>query len=141
MKKNFLLLLCSFILLITLISCAKTVAYDEVQDYSDSIVNSLLLSINNLDYDTFSTFLCDDMKESYTLSTFQKESINIINNAGMFECAKFYAGEDRNGYISLIYDVKFSNKEETTPISITFKKDDSEHKVQQLYFDSDLSNN
>ena len=141
MKKNFLLLFTSFLILTTLVSCAKSVSHDEVKDYSDSIVNSLLISIDNLDYDTFSTFLCDDMNESYTLSTFQKESVNIINNVGMFECAEFYAGEDRNGYISLIYDVKFSNKEETTPISITFKKDDSEHKVQQLYFDSDLSNN
>lgn len=139
MKKKFLLLFTVLLLSLILGSCTKTVSYDDVKDYSDSIVNSLLTSINNLDYDTFSSYLSEDMKESYTLSSFQSETSKIINNSGNFESAEFYAGEDRNGYISLIYDVKFSNMENTTPISITFKKNDKEHKVQQLYFDSNLS--
>jgi hypothetical protein len=141
MKKKFIFLLTNVLLFLILGGCAKSISYDEVKDYSDSIVNSLLCSINNLDYNTFSSFLSNELNESYTLSVFQKECTNIINKEGTFEYAEFYAGEERNGYISLIYHIKFSNKDETTPISITFKKTDSNHKIQQLYFDSDLLKN
>lgn len=137
MNKKFLFLTSIFLLFFSLTGCSKTVNYDDVKDYSDPIVNSILTSINNLDYDTFSSYLDEELKKYYSLSTFQSETANIINNEGMFEYANFYAGEDRNNYISLIYDVKFSNKDATTPISITFKKDDTQHKVQQLYFDSE----
>lgn len=139
MKRKFLLLLTNVLLLFILAGCAKAVNYNNVKDYADPIVNSILTSINNLDYNTFSSYLSDDMKESYTLSAFQSETANIINNEGTFESAEFYAGEERGNYIYLIYDVKFSSNDETTPISITFEKNDEEHKVQQFYFDSNLS--
>ena len=84
MKKKFLLLFTVLLLSLILGSCTKTVSYDDVKDYSDSIVNSLLTSINNLDYDTFSSYLSEDMKESYTLSSFQSETSKIINNSGNF---------------------------------------------------------
>jgi len=49
MKKKFIFLLTNVLLFLILGGCAKSISYDEVKDYSDSIVNSLLCSINNLD--------------------------------------------------------------------------------------------
>lgn len=139
MKRKLMLYVSIFSVLFILTGCTKSVKYDDVKNYSDDIVNSLLVSINNIDYNTFSSYLSEDMKESYSLSTFQSESANIINNAGVFESATFYAGKYNKEYISLIYDVQFSSMESTTPISITFKKNDDDHKIYQIYLDSDLS--
>ncbi|MCR4943737.1 MAG: DUF3887 domain-containing protein [Clostridium sp.] len=141
MRKRILFLLTALSMIFIFSGCAKSVQYDAVKDYADPIVNSMLTSINNLDYNAFSSYLSDDMKNSLSLAEFQKETAEILSNAGTFKSATFYAGEDKNGYVSLIYDVSFSNLTDTTPISITFKKDDNEHKVEQFYFDSSLINN
>lgn len=141
MRKKLLFLVSALSLFLMLSGCSKSVNYSDVEDYSDSIVNSMLTSINNLDYDSFSSYLSDDTKSSFSLGDFQTQAAEILNNAGTFESAKFYAGQEKNGNISLIYDVKFSNLDNTSPISITFKKDDKEHKVQEFYFDPSLSDN
>lgn len=121
--------------------CAKKANYNDISNYSDETLTSLLTSMNELNYDKFSSYLSYDMKESYSLSTFQSETTNIVDKIGTFESLSYYDGEERNGYISLIYDAKYSNSPDTVTISITFKKDDENHKVYQLYFDSEITGN
>lgn len=141
MKKNVLCITSIFIMIFSLIGCAKKADYNNVSNYSDETLSSLLTSMNELNYDKFSSYLSTDMKNSYDLSTFQSETTNIIDKIGTFESLTYYDGEEKNGYISLIYDAKYSNSTDTISISITFKKDDKEHKVYQLYFDSTIINN
>ena len=125
-----------FLITLTLISCNKSIDHSEVKDYADSITASILYSINNLDYDSFSSYLCDEMKASYELGTFQSETNNILDKLGNFKSLTFVAGEEANGYVSIIYDATYSNVDKPVRISIRFKKDDDTHKVQELYFAS-----
>lgn len=128
-------ILCTILISFSLFGCASKLDYSEVNSYSDNITSILLNSINQLDYDTFSSYLSDDMKDSYTLGTFQKEGSEILRELGSFESLSFYAGEKRNGYIYIIYDVSYSHSENPVSISITFKENDDSHKVYALYFD------
>ncbi|MBD7913129.1 MULTISPECIES: DUF3887 domain-containing protein [Clostridium] len=141
MKKSLLYFITIFTVIFVLTGCVNKVDYNSVSNYSDETLTSALTSMNELDYDKFSSYLSDDLKESYNLATFQSETTNIMNKIGTFESLTYYDGEERNGYISLIYDAKYSNSQDTVSISITFKKDDKEHKIYQLYFDSAIINN
>lgn len=133
--KKISIILCSLLISFSLVSCASKLDYSEVNNYSDNITENLLSSINELSYDNFSSYLSDDMKESYTLGIFQKESSEILKNFGAFESLNFYAGEKKNGYINIIYDVSYSNLDKPVSVSITFKENDNSHKVYALYFD------
>ncbi|WP_294352910.1 DUF3887 domain-containing protein [uncultured Clostridium sp.] len=133
--KKLSIILSTILILFSLTSCSTKLDYSEVDNYADNITKELLISINNLSYDDFASYLSDDMKESYTLGTFQTESAEILNEFGSFKSLSFYAGEKRNGYIYIIYDVSYSNLENPISISITFKENDDSHKVYELYFD------
>ncbi|MDD6794017.1 MAG: DUF3887 domain-containing protein [Clostridiaceae bacterium] len=135
MKKTVLNILLFLTLIFSLTGCTSSVEYDSVKNYADNITSEVLTSINNLDYDSFSSYLSDEMKASYDLGTFQKETIQIGNDFGSFKSLSFYGGQEKSGYVNLIYDVVYSNCDDVR-ISISFKKDDSEHKVYQLYFAS-----
>ncbi|MDS0526051.1 DUF3887 domain-containing protein [Clostridium sp. SHJSY1] len=139
--KKFLLCFIFIIITFSFIGCTSKVDYNSVNSYSDETLTSVLTAMNQLDYDKFSSYLSSEMQTSYSLSNFQSETTNIMNKIGSFESLSYFYGEERNGYISLIYDVKYSNSENTVPISITFKKDDNEHKIYQLYFDSTIIDN
>lgn len=125
-----------FVLFLTLVGCGKKVTSSEISDYADNTLNSVLTALSNNDYDTFSSYLSDEMKESYDLSTFQKESSLLITNVGVFKSSEFDTGEKRNGYISIIYDATFSDEPDGVRVSITFKEGDPAHKIYELYLDS-----
>ena len=80
MKKTVLNILLFLTLIFSLTGCTSSVEYDSVKNYADNITSEVLTSINNLDYDSFSSYLSDEMKASYDLGTFQKETIQIGND-------------------------------------------------------------
>lgn len=135
MNKKLLRIIISITLIFSLAGCTKDIKYADIKDFADNVTSEVLTSINNLDYNTFSSYLSDDMKNSYDLAAFQKETVEIGNNLGSFKSLSFYAGVEKSGYLNLIYDVVYSNNDDVR-ISISFKKDDESHKVYQLYFSS-----
>lgn len=135
-KRIFKLSIISIIISFSLIGCGKKLDYNEINTYSDEILSSILTSLCNNDYDTFSSYLSDEMISSYGYETFQKESASLITNAGIFKSLKFDTGEKRNGYIFAIYDTEFTDEPEGVRVSILFKEDDPSHKVYELYLDS-----
>lgn len=138
MKKK---LLSIFLLLLFIpsifIGCSKKLDYSEISSYSDEVLSTVLTALSNNDYDTFSKHLSDDMAESYDYGTFQKESSILINTVGVFKSLEFDDGEKRNDYNFAIYNVKFSDSEENVRVSVTFKENDTSHKIYELYLYSD----
>ena len=119
------------------IGCVKKLDYSEISSYSDEVLSTVLTALSNNDYNTFSSNLSDDMKESYDYGTFQTESALLITTVGVFESLEFDYGEKRNGYNFAIYNTKFSDDEEEVRVSVAFKEGDEGHKVYELYLSSD----
>ena len=136
MKKK--LFNCLFILIILslFVGCSKKIEYSQVSTYADTVTTTLLTSINELDYNKFSSNLNDEMKDSYDLATFQKETTEISADLGTFQSLSFEYGEKHGDYLNLIYNTKYSNSEKEIRISITFKENDETHKICEFYFDS-----
>ncbi|HEY5525344.1 MAG TPA: DUF3887 domain-containing protein [Clostridium sp.] len=136
MKKK--LFNCLFILIILSLftGCSKKIEYSQVSTYADNVTTALLTSINELDYNKFSSNLNDEMKDSYDLATFQKETTEISADLGTFQSLSFEYGEKHGDYLNLIYNTRYSNSEKDIRISITFKENDEAHKVCEFYFDS-----
>jgi len=116
--------------------CSKEIDYSQVSNYADTVTTSLLTSMNELDYNKFSSNLDDEMKTSYDLALFQKETNEISSSLGTFQSLSFYYGEKHGDYLYLIYNVTYSNSQKDINISIAFKEDDETHKVYEFYFDS-----
>jgi hypothetical protein len=129
---------CLFILIILSLfaGCSKEIEYSQVSNYADNVTTSLLTSINELDYNKFSSNLNNEMKDSYDVSLFQKETNEILSNLGTFQSLSFDYGEKNGDYLNLIYNTNYSNSEKEIRISITFKENDETHKVCEFYFDS-----
>ncbi|PRR80710.1 DUF3887 domain-containing protein [Clostridium vincentii] len=129
---------CLFILIILSLfaGCSKEIEYSQVSTYADTVTTSLLTSINELDYDKFSSNLNDEMKDSYDFALFQKETNEISATLGTFQSLSFYYGEKRGDYFYLIYNTNYSNSDKEIRVSITFKENDETHKVCEFYFDS-----
>jgi len=136
MRKKFFYSIFIFIIISLFTGCNKEIEYSQVSNYSDNITTKLLTSINEIDYDKFSSNLSDEMNSSYDISTFQKETNEILVNLGSFQSLSFYYGERHGDYLQLIYNVTYSNSEEEIRISVTFKENDEAHKIQEFYFDS-----
>jgi hypothetical protein len=129
----------SIVILITLslfTGCSKEIEYSQVSNYADNQTIALLTSINELDYNKFSSYLSDEMASSYDLATFQKETNEILVNLGSFQSLSFDYCERRGDYLYLIYDTTYSYSEEKIRISITFKENDEAHKIYEFYIDS-----
>ncbi|MGG7178811.1 DUF3887 domain-containing protein [Clostridium paraputrificum] len=124
------------VLLLTITGCSKKIEHNEVSSYSDQILSSILLALTQSNYNEFASYLNDDMKETFDNEVFEKESRTLIDNAGFFESLSFIEGKKNKGYVSLIYYATFTDEPDGVKISITFKEEDPEHKVYQLYLSS-----
>lgn len=136
MRKKLINCLFFLIILSLFTGCSKAIEHSQVSSYADTVTTSLLESINELDYNKFSSNLNDEMKDSYDFALFQKETNEILSNLGTFQSLSFDYGEKKGDYLNLIYNTKYSNSEKEIRISITFKENDETHKVCEFYFNS-----
>lgn len=136
MRKKLFYSISILIILSLFAGCTKEIEYSQVSNYADNVTTALLSSMNELDYNKFSSHLSDEMNSSYDLATFQKETNEILANLGSFQSLSFNYGEKHGDYLYIIYNATYSNSEDEIKISITFKENDEAHKIYEFYFDS-----
>ncbi|MCR6514862.1 MULTISPECIES: hypothetical protein [Clostridium] len=112
---------------------------DEVLKYSTPIVENVLESVNSLDYDSLKDKLSKEMLEMMKdKESFISLMMPIKGKIGDYEAGslKFVESMKKKDYISMLYEANFSSEKEPVMISVTFKDDDKEHKIQELYINS-----
>lgn len=136
MRKKLFYSISILIILSLFAGCSKEIEYSQVSNYADDVTTGLLSSMNELDYNKFSSYLSDEMSSSYDLAAFQTETNEILANLGSFQSLIFDYGEKHGDYLYLIYDTTYSNADQKIRISITFKENDEAHRIYEFYFDS-----
>ena len=120
----------------TLIGCDKALDSTSIQNFSKPIVENIFIAINNRDYTNYSKDLSDDMKKLVTDIAFKDQVKLIKKTIGDYESCIFLKATEKQGFIKALYKCKFSDEPKDVMVTITFKKDDSTHKVQGLFISS-----
>ncbi|MDI6860870.1 MAG: DUF3887 domain-containing protein [Caldisericia bacterium] len=133
--KTFLIL---FLILFLLTSCITKIDVNKVREFADPIVENLLISRNEKDYERYSKDFSDEMKRVVTKEKFL-ESINLIEGKiGKYIVGskELYAAIKQKNYIIVTYKAKFTNETSDVIIRIVFEEINGEMKVSGEWFDS-----
>lgn len=133
--KTFLIL---FLILFLLTSCITKIDVNKVREFADPIVENLLISRNEKDYERYSKDFSDEMKRVVTKEKFL-ESINLIEGKiGKYIVGskELYSAIKQKNYIIVTYKAKFTNETSDVIIRIVFEEINGEMKVSGEWFDS-----
>lgn len=133
--------LISFIIVAAILSgCGNNINTTEVRDYSDSILENILISGNKDNYADYSKDFSDNMKTAISEDLFKKNNTLIKDKIGEYGSKDFIKinTKKENGinYIIVIYNAKYSKEPQGALVSITFKEKDENHKVEGLFMTS-----
>lgn len=137
--KKFIFVLIGSIFIISLVSCSSKIDESSIRKYSDSIMENILISMSDLNYDEFKKDFDTQMDE---LVPDKASFINLVmpiqNAVGTYEKSslQFVQAKKDKDITSIIYRAKFTKETEPVNISISFKDINSKHKVCNLYFSS-----
>ena len=137
--KKFIFVLVGSIFIISLVSCSSKIDESSIRKYSDSIMENILISMSDLNYDEFKKDFDTQMDE---LVPDKASFINLVmpiqNAVGTYEkdSLQFVQAKKDKDITSIIYRAKFTKETEPVNISISFKDINSKHKVCNLYFSS-----
>lgn len=137
--KKFIFVLIGSIFIISLVSCSSKIDESSIRKYSDSIMENILISMSDLNYDEFKKDFDTQMDE---LVPDKASFINLVmpiqNAVGTYEkdSLQFVQAKKDKDITSIIYRAKFTKETEPVNISISFKDINSKHKVCNLYFSS-----
>ncbi len=137
--KKFIFVLVGSIFIISLVSCSSKIDKSSIRKYSDSIMENILISMSDLNYDEFKKDFDTQMDE---LVPDKASFINLVmpiqNAVGTYEkdSLQFVQAKKDKDITSIIYRAKFTKETEPVNISISFKDINSKHKVCNLYFSS-----
>ena len=137
--KKFIFVLVGSIFIISLVSCSSKIDESSIRKYSDSIMENILISMSDLNYDEFKKDFDTQMDE---LVPDKASFINLVmpiqNAVGTYEkdSLQFVQAKKDKDITSIIYKAKFTKETEPVNISISFKDINSKHKVCNLYFSS-----
>ena len=131
-----------FFILIFLSGCSSSPDKDDVGEYGTPKVESLLVAMNNGDYEGFSKDFGPLMEEALTEEVFngiiKTQIVDVIGayQEGSLELVKT-TEESHNGknYISAIYKGQFELEEGEVAVTVWFT-DDEDRKVETLVFNS-----
>lgn len=137
--KKFIFVLIGSIFIISLVSCSSKIDESSIRKYSDSIMENILISMSDLNYDEFKKDFDTQMDELVPDKTSFINLVMPIQNAvGTYEkgSLQFVQAKKDKDITSIIYRAKFTKETEPVNISISFKDINSKHKVCNLYFSS-----
>lgn len=115
---------------------AVKVNNDEVKNYSEPLLESILMAANKDDYSTYSKDFSDKMKEALTETNFKEQNKIIKDKIGEYKSKQFIKAQAKDDYITAIYSAKYSNEPKDVMVTITFKSGDENHKVEGLFMTS-----
>lgn len=125
---------------IILSGCGNNINSSEVRNYSDSVLENILISGNKDNYTDYSKDFSDNMKAAITEDLFKKNNTLIKDKIGEYVSKDFIKinTKKENGinYIIAIYNAKYSKEPQGALVSITFKEKDDNHKVEGLFMTS-----
>jgi hypothetical protein len=118
--------------------CSTSPADQEYIDFADTAAEEYLLSINERDYEAFSKNLGKEMMEEFpeeNFLAFTDQLEGIIGNyvEGSKEFSKL---QKKSGYISVIYDTKYTNEPEGVIFTFVLQKVDGQIKIAGSWFNS-----
>ena len=109
---------------------------EEVKNYSEPILESILMAANKDDYSTYSKDFSDKMKEALTETNFKEHNKVIKDKIGEYKSKQFVKVQAKGDYITAIYSAKYSNEPKDVMVTVTFKTGDENHKVEGLFMTS-----
>lgn len=130
--------------LITLTFCAQkkeqetglqTPQDQEVRQYSDPIVDNLLLGLNEGNYQKFSKNFDGQMKSALNSNAFVQTRQKIVERIGNYVSKRFLKIEEKGEFVAVIYTAEFEREKGVT-VRVVFRKGDEKHQVTGLWFDS-----
>jgi len=136
MKSRKMIIFVMTIVLVTLLaSCGQkaNINADDVRKYSDAKLENILKASNNDDYEAYSKDFSSKMKEALNENSFKEQNKIIKSKIGKYESKEFDKVQVKGEYITAIYKAKYSEEPKDVMITITFKNEDENHKVEGLY--------
>ncbi|MFL0247480.1 DUF3887 domain-containing protein [Candidatus Clostridium stratigraminis] len=120
--------------------CGNNINASEVRNYSDSILENILISGNKDNYADYSKDFSDNMKTAIPEDMFKKNNALIKDKIGEYVSKDFIKINTKKekgiNYIIIIYNAKYSKEPQGALVSITFKEKDENHKVEGLFMTS-----
>lgn len=120
--------------------CGNNINTGDVRNYSDSILENILISGNLRNYNDYSKDFSDNMKAALTEDLFNKNNALVKDKIGEYVSKDFIKVNTKKekgiNYIIVIYNAKYSKEPQGALVSITFKEKDENHKVEGLFMTS-----
>lgn len=109
----------------------------EFIDTIDPIVENTLTGLSDNNYDQHVRDFSEDLQKQVDPITFPRAYDEIIGALGAYQGRKLVGIEDLNRQVAVIYEAQFENDPQVT-VRVVFWKNDPEHKIAGLWFDSEL---
>ncbi len=121
-------------------SCGKKIDTEGLRSYSDGALESILMAANKDDYEKYSKDFSDKMKELLTEKNFKQQNKVIKEKIGDYVSKEFVKATIKRDkgidYIVAIYKAKYTDEPKEVMVSITFRENDENHKVEGLFMTS-----
>lgn len=128
--------------LFILSACQTPVPLSETEqtefiDTIDPIVENTLTGLSDNNYDQHVRDFSEDLQKQVDPITFPRAHDEIIGALGAYQGRKLVGIEDLNRQVAVIYEAQFENDPQVT-VRVVFWKNDPEHQIAGLWFDSEL---
>jgi len=107
----------------------------EVIGYADPVTDNLMEGFNENNYSKYSRDFSEVMKRSLTATNFDSQREDIISRIGLYLSRRNPKVYERGKFIWAEYYAEFE-KETSVQVRVVFAKEDPDHLVEGLWFDS-----
>jgi hypothetical protein len=123
-------------------SCSGTTTLPDADgrafaDSVDAIVENALDGLSENDFEKHTSDFDDDMKKSIDEVAFPQVYDEIIGKLGLYQSRTFVRVDAQGSFYIVYYSAVFENEPEAS-IRFVFNKDDPDHKISGMWFDSPL---
>jgi len=105
-------------------------------DYASEITEGILNAINSDDYDKYSEFFTQEMKDKVPEPTARQLNSVIKLEIGTYESKEFWKTEIAGQYTAVYYKARFTNEPDDVIVKVVFQKSGGKVYVAGLWLDS-----
>jgi len=105
-------------------------------DYASDIAEGILNAINSDDYDKYSEFFTQEMKDKVPEPTARQLNSVIKLEIGTYESKEFWRTEITGQYTAVYYQARFTNEPDDVIVKVVFQKAGGKVYVAGLWLDS-----
>jgi len=135
MKKILALILTIGMLMLAGCSSGKQVD-NTLKDKADPVVENILQSIKNNDYQSFNTDLDEKMKTAFTGETFAQMENLLKEKIGNYQSKEYWKVEQSGEYKIVYYKAKYEKEQDYVVVKVVTSENGGKISVSGLYFDS-----